>query len=128
MNRVFLMGNLGKDAELKVLAGDNAVCNFSVATSETWKDKQTGEKKERTEWHRCQLFGPRAKSIAQYLVKGTKVVVEGSIRYGSYEKDGVKHYTTDINVTNVEFAGGGKKSDDGGGGDSGSSDNSDIPF
>lgn len=107
MNKVILVGNLGADAELKALNGDNAVLKFNLATSEKWTDKD-GEKQERTEWHRCNLFGARAKSLAQYLTKGTKLVVEGSIRYGSYEKEGVKHYTTDINVNNVEFAGGGK--------------------
>lgn len=108
MNRVILLGNLGNDAELKALGNGNSVLNFSLATSEKWKDKDTGEQKEKTQWHRCALFGKRAESLASYLVKGTRLVVEGSIEYRSYEKDGVKQYATNINVSNVEFAGGGK--------------------
>ena len=113
MNKVVLLGRLGGDAELKVTQGGQAVSKFSLATSEKWKDKD-GELQERTEWHRCVFWGDRAKKLNQYLTKGKQILVEGSIRYGSYEKDGVKMYTTDINVMNVEFAGdakngGGKK-------------------
>lgn len=108
MNKVILIGNLGTDAELKVLANGDGLLKFSLATSEKWKDKATGEAKEKTEWHRCVLFGKRAIGLAPHLVKGTKIALEGGLQYGSYEKDGVKHYTTDIKVDNVEFAGGAK--------------------
>lgn len=106
MNVVNLVGNLGADAELKVFGDGNSVLNFSLATSERWKDKQTGEKKEKTEWHRCKMFGKGAAAVAEYMKKGTKVAVTGSIAYGSYEKDGVKVYTTDIKANQVELLGG----------------------
>lgn len=112
MNRVVLIGNLGADADLKVFGDGNSVLNFSVATSEKWTDKTSGEKKEKTEWHRCKKFG-KSGALAEYLKKGTKVAVEGSVRYGSYEKDGVKQYTTEINVDRLELLGskGSQKSD-----------------
>lgn len=108
MNRVTLIGNLGSDGELKVFDDGNSVLNFSVATSEKWTDKTSGEKKEKTEWHRCKLFGKRGSSLAQYMLKGTKVAVIGSIETRSYEKDGVKQYATEIKVLDVEFCGGPK--------------------
>lgn len=106
MNKLILVGNVGADAELRVLAGDNAVLNFSLATTETWT--KDGVKQEKTEWHRCSLFGPRAKGLAPHILKGTKLAVEGSIEYRSYEKDGVKQYATNVKVKEVEFAGGPK--------------------
>lgn len=127
MNRCVLIGNLGQDAELKVLGSGDSVLKFSLATTEKWKDRD-GNQKERTEWHRCNLFGKRAESLAQYLTKGTKLAVEGSIQYGSYEKDGVKHYTTDIRVNNVEFVGGGKKQAAEDAAPNPPSDDDDIPF
>ncbi len=112
MNKVFLTGNLGADAELRTFDNGGSVLNFSLATTESWKNKETGEKESRTEWHRCKLFGKRAESLAGHLLKGTKLAVEGSINYGSYEKDGVTKYTTDIKVNNVEFLGGGKSKEE----------------
>ncbi len=109
MNKVILVGNLGSDGELKVFGDSNSVLNFSVATSEKWTDKQSGEKKEKTEWHRCKLFGKRGESLAQYMKKGTKVAVTGAIETRSYEKDGVKQYTTEIKVLDLELHGGGAK-------------------
>ncbi len=106
MNSVNLLGRLGSDAEVKVLTNGQAVIKFSVATSEKWKDKTTGEAKERTEWHRCVYFTKGA-ALAQYLTKGTMLGVQGSMTYGSYEKDGVKHYTADVKVNQVFFTGGG---------------------
>ncbi len=108
MNKVILIGNLGNAGELKVFGDGNTVLNFSVATSEKWTDKQTGEKKEKTEWHRCKLFGKRGQSLAQYMTKGTKVAVTGAIETRSYDKDGVKHYATEIKVLDVELLGGPK--------------------
>lgn len=108
MNRVHLLGNLGADPELRMTAGGQAVLKFTLATSESWKDKQTGQKKEETQWHRCIIWGPRGEGLAKHLTKGSKVVVEGKIKYGKYEKNGVTHYSTDIVVDNVHFAGGSK--------------------
>lgn len=105
MNKVILVGNLGADVELKVFGDGNSVLNFSVATSETWKDAE-GVKQEKTEWHRCKYFTKGATpGVAAYLKKGTKVAVDGSIAYGSYEKEGAKVYTTDIKVSRVELVG-----------------------
>lgn len=109
MNVCTLLGNLGKDAELRVLGNDNAVLKFTLATTDTWKDKE-GNKQEKAQWHQCELWGKRATALASHLTKGSKIVVVGSIDYGSYEKDGVKKYTTTIKVSDVHFAGG-KKSE-----------------
>jgi single-strand DNA-binding protein len=109
MNRVTLLGNLGADAELKVLANGDAVANFSIATTEKWKDRE-GNPQEKTEWHRCSIWGKRASGLAPHLQKGTKVLVEGKLETRSYEKDGEKRYTTAIKVTELEFASGKKES------------------
>lgn len=115
MNKVILAGNLGSDAELKYFEGSgNSVLNFSVATTEKWKDRD-GNKKEKTNWHRCQLNGKRAEALAQYLTKGTKVLVTGSVQYREFEKDGQKRTATDIRVDDVEFLGSGKRQDEGDG-------------
>lgn len=105
MNTCTLIGNLGKDAEVHVFGDGQAVLNFSVATSEKWTDKKSGEKKEKTEWHRCKYFTKGAANLAPYLTKGSKVAVTGAIQYGSFEKDGVKQYTTDIRVDRLELLG-----------------------
>ena len=104
MNRVFLIGNLGADAEVKALPSGEAVCNFRLATSEKFKNR-AGEQEERTEWHTCTLFGKRAEALGKYLTKGKKILVEGSIRYRTYEKDGQTRHATDIRVDNVELLG-----------------------
>ena len=80
VNKAIIIGNLGKDVELRYTASGEALCNITVATSETWKDKATGEKKEATEWHRISFFGKLAEIAGQYLKKGSQVYVEGSIR------------------------------------------------
>lgn len=110
MNKVFLHGRLGQPAELKILGNDQQVLNFSLATSENWKDK-SGAKQERTTWHRCQLWGTRAVALAPYLLKGTELIVEGSIENKVVEKDGQKTTFSSVKVSNVEFAGGGKKTE-----------------
>jgi single-strand DNA-binding protein len=111
-NMAILLGNLGSDPELRVLDGGKQMLKFSLATSDSYKNKETGERVEKTQWHRCTAFGPRAESLARLLQKGDKIQVLGRIEYGSYEKEGVKHYTTDIIVTDVEFGNvKGKKSD-----------------
>lgn len=105
VNKAILVGNLGRDPELKYLASGDAVCNFSIATSETWKDKQ-GEKQEATEWHRVSFFGKLAEVCGQYLKKGSTVYVEGSIRTRKYtDKDGVEKYATDIKGERMQMLG-----------------------
>jgi len=113
MNKVIIMGNLGSDPELKYSQGGSAVCNFSVATSEKWTDK-AGQSQEKTEWHRIVTFGKTAENCGKYLVKGRQVLIEGSIQYGSYEKDGVTKYTTDIKGQNVTFLSSGSGGSGGG--------------
>jgi single-strand DNA-binding protein len=109
--RVILIGHLGRDAELRYTPGGAAVASFSVATSETWKDKTTNERKEQTEWHRVVLWGKAAEAIAQYLTKGKQVAVEGKLQTRAWEKDGVKRYATDIKADRVVLLG---SKDDGG--------------
>lgn len=97
VNRVFILGNLGSDPESKSMPSGTQVANFSVATSESWKDKQTGEKQERTEWHKICLFGRLAEVAGQYLRKGSKVYIEGSLRTRKWQdKQGQDRYMTEI--------------------------------
>jgi single-strand DNA-binding protein len=103
VNRVILVGSVGKDPESKHLPSGGMVINFSVATSESWKDKQTGEQQELTEWHRCVCFGKLAEIIAQYVKKGSKLYIEGSLRTRSWEQDGVKRYATEIVVSEMQL-------------------------
>jgi len=103
VNHVIIIGNLGSDPDARYLPSGAAVTNFSVATSEQWKDKATGEKKERTEWHRCVCFGRQGEIAAQYLRKGSKVYVEGSIQTDKYEKDGQTRYSTQIKVKSFQM-------------------------
>ena len=97
VNKVILVGNLGKDPEIRSMQSGDKVCNFSVATSESWKDKASGERKERTEWHRVVVFNQGLINVCEnYLKKGTKVYIEGQVETRNYEKDGQKIYTTEI--------------------------------
>jgi len=97
VNKVILIGNIGNDPEVKTMQSGDKVCNFSVATSESWKDKATGERKERTEWHRIVVFNQGLINVCEnYLKKGTKVYIEGQVETRNYEKDGQKIYTTEI--------------------------------
>ena len=98
VNKVILVGTCGQDPEVKYMPNGNAVTNVSLATSEQWKDKQTGEKKEKTEWHRVCLFGKVAEIAGEYLRKGSQVYIEGKLQTREWEKDGVKRYTTEIVV------------------------------
>lgn len=98
VNRVILIGTLGQDPEVKYLGNGNAVCNLSLATSEQWKDKQSGEKKEATEWHRVVLFGKVAEIAGEYCRKGGQVYIEGKLKTREWEKDGIKRYSTEIVV------------------------------
>lgn len=108
LNRVTLLGNLGADAELRATQSGTAVLNMRLAVNESWKDKN-GERQEKTEWMTCVLWGKRAEALHKYLIKGTRILVEGSLRTSSYEKDGEKRYSTEVNVSNVVFAGGGER-------------------
>ena len=97
INKVIIVGNLGNDPESKSLPSGSAVTNITVATSETWKDKTTGEKKEKTEWHRVVFFNRLAEIAAEYLRKGSKVYIEGSLETRKWQdKDGQDRYTTEI--------------------------------
>jgi single-strand DNA-binding protein len=107
VNKVILVGNLGKDPEVRFTPNGKALAKFSVATSEKWTDQQ-GQKQERTEWHNVVVWGKQAESCGQYLTKGRQVFVEGSIRTRSYDdKDGNKKYMTEIIARDVRFLGGG---------------------
>jgi single-strand DNA-binding protein len=97
VNKVIIVGNLGADPETRYLPSGEAVANIRVATTETWKDKQSGEKKEATEWHRIAFFGRLAEIAGEYLKKGSQVYVEGSLRTRKWQdKDGQDRYTTEI--------------------------------
>ncbi|HEY8330515.1 MAG TPA: single-stranded DNA-binding protein [Pseudomonas sp.] len=98
VNKVILVGNVGGDPETRYLPNGNAVTNITLATSDSWKDKQTGQLQERTEWHRVVFFGKVAEIAGEYLRKGSQVYVEGRLQTREWEKDGVKRYTTEIVV------------------------------
>jgi single-strand DNA-binding protein len=119
VNKVILVGRLGKDPELRTLNDGAKVCNFSMATSESYKDKQTGEKKEVTEWHNIVLWRGLAEIASKFLNKGSQVYIEGKLRTRSWEKDGVTRYTTEVIADNMTMLGGK------GSGSSASSDSSD---
>lgn len=105
INKVILIGNLGKDPEVKYLPSGSAVVNVTLATSEQWKDKDSGEKKDRTEWHNLVFYGRVAEIAGEYLKKGSQCYVEGSLRTRAWEKDGVKRYTTEIIVSDMQMLG-----------------------
>ena len=97
VNKVILIGNLGRDPEVRHSQAGKKIVTFSVATSESWKDKNTGERREKTEWHRVVIFSEGLAGIAeQYLRKGSKVYIEGSLQTREYEKDGIKRYSTEV--------------------------------
>ncbi len=106
LNQVQLIGRLGQDPEVKYLPNGDAVCNLSLATSEKWKDKTSGEQKEKTEWHRIVLFGKLAEIAGQYLKKGALVFFQGKIETRQWEKDGEKRYTTEIRANQMTMLGG----------------------
>ncbi len=106
VNKVIIVGRLGQDPELKYTPSGAGVCNFSVATTESWADK-SGQKQERTEWHRIVVWGKLAELCNQYLSKGRQAYIEGRLQTRSWEgKDGQKRYTTEINAATVQFLGG----------------------
>lgn len=100
VNKVILIGNLGNDPEIKTMQSGDRVANLSIATSESWKDKATGERKEKTEWHRVVVFNQNLVTIVEnYIKKGSKVYVEGQLETRSWEQDGQKKYTTEVVLT-----------------------------
>ena len=114
INKVILVGNLGNDPDVKYTQGGMAITTLSVATTHVRKDRD-GNQQEKTEWHRVKLFGKTAEVAGEYLKKGRQVYIEGRLEYGSYEKDGVKHYTTDIIGDDMQMLGGGEGQRSGGG-------------
>lgn len=116
LNQCNFIGNLGRDPESKFMPNGDAVCNFSIACSESWKDKNTGEKKESTEWVRCVVYGKLAEIAGQYLVKGSQVFVSTKCKTRKWtDKDGVEKYTTEFVVSDLKMLGG-KPADAGSGG------------
>jgi single-strand DNA-binding protein len=97
LNKVTIIGNLGNDPETRQFSNGGEVCNLSVATTESWKDKNTGERKDKTEWHRVSVFSPGLVTVCKnYLKKGSKVYLEGALETRSWEQDGQKKYSTEV--------------------------------
>lgn len=103
VNKVIIVGNLGKDPETRFMPSGGAVTNISIATSESWKDKDSGEKQERTEWHKIVFFGRLAEIAGEYLKKGAKVYIEGALRTRRWEKEGVEKYATEIIASEMQM-------------------------
>jgi single-strand DNA-binding protein len=107
VNKVILVGNLGKDPETRYMPSGSAVTNLTLATSESWKDKQSGEQQERTEWHKIAMFGRLAEIAAEYLRKGSQVYIEGKLRTRKWQdKEGKDRYTTEIVADEMQMLGG----------------------
>jgi single-strand DNA-binding protein len=106
INKVLILGRLGQDPSSRFTPNGDCVCNFSIATSETWKDRQTGEKKETTTWHNIVAWRQLGELCGKYLAKGSQCFVEGKLQTRSYEKDGVKRTVTEIVANDVQFLGG----------------------
>ena len=132
VNKAIIVGNLGGDPETRYMPSGGAVTNMTVATNESWKDKQTGEQKERTEWHRVAMFGRLAEIAAEYLRKGSQVYIEGRIRTRKWQgQDGQDRYTTEIIADEMQMLGGrggsGGGGSFGGGGQQGGGQKSSAP-
>jgi single-strand DNA-binding protein len=120
INKVIVVGNLGSDPETRYTASGTPITTLSVATSEQWTDKQSGQKQERTEWHRVKMFGRLAEIAGEYLKKGRQVYIEGSLRTDKYTgKDGIERYSTEIIANEMQMLGGGGDMGGGGGGGGG---------
>ncbi|MEN1939891.1 single-stranded DNA-binding protein [Luteimonas sp. MJ174] len=121
INKVILVGNLGNDPDVKYTQSGTTITTISVATTDAWKDKQSGQQQERTEWHRVKFFGRLAEIAGEYLKKGRQVYIEGSLRTDKYTgKDGIERYSTDIIADEMQMLGGGGEGGGqrgGGGGD-----------
>ena len=137
VNRVILLGHVGKDPEMRYLPSGTAIANLTMATSESRTDKQTGEKVEKTEWHRVVAFGKLAEIIGQYVKKGTPVYIDGKLSTSSYDKDGQKHYSTQVVADIMQLLGGRpdgaepaapKPTESTAGGARGTNDFDDVPF
>ena len=123
VNKVIIVGNLGKDPEIRYLPSGSAICNITVATSRQWKDKTSGERQEETEWHRITFFDRMAEIAGEYLKKGKSVYVEGRLKTRKYtDKDGVEKYATDIIATEMQLLGSREGGAGGGGGMGGDDD------
>jgi single-strand DNA-binding protein len=105
INKVILVATVGKDPEVKYMPSGGAVVNLSAATNESWKDKATGEKKERTEWHKLTFYNRLAEIVGEYVRKGQQIYIEGRLRTRDYEKEGKKHYVTEIMVDEMQMLG-----------------------
>ena len=103
INKVILVGNLGRDPETRYLPSGGAVTNVSLATSRSWKDRDSGEQKEKTEWHRIVFFNRLGEIAGEYLKRGSKVYVEGELRTREWEKEGQKHFTTEIVAAEMQM-------------------------
>lgn len=103
VNKVILIGNAGRDPETRYMPSGSPVCNLPVATSEVWKDKNTGQQQERTEWHRVVFFNRLAEIVNEYIRKGSKLYIEGSLRTRSWEQDGVTRYSTEIVANEMQM-------------------------
>ena len=104
VNKVILIGNLGADPEVRYMPNGSAVCNFNVATSESWKDKQTGEQRTQTEWHRVTMYRRLAEIAGEYLKKGSKIYLEGRLQTRKWQgQDGQDHYTTEIIANDMQM-------------------------
>lgn len=103
INKVILVGNVGQDPETRYMPNGSAVTNLTIATSETWKDKNTGEQQEKTEWHRITFYQRLAEIVAEYVKKGSKLYVEGRLQTRSWEQDGIKRYATDLIANEMQM-------------------------
>lgn len=104
VNKVILVGNLGSDPEIRYMPNGNAVTNITIATSESWKDKQTGQQQERTEWHRVVFFNRLAETAAEYMRKGSKIYVEGALRTRKWQDQGGQdRYTTEVVASEMQL-------------------------
>ncbi|MDN7124253.1 single-stranded DNA-binding protein [Pseudidiomarina sp. 1APP75-32.1] len=116
INKVILIGNLGADPEIRYTQNNTAIANLSIATSESWKDKQTGEPREQTEWHKCVAYRRLAEIAGEYLKKGSKVYVEGRLQTRKWQgQDGVERYTTEIVINEMQMLDGRPGGGQGGG-------------
>tara|TARA_B100000749_G_C18078616_1_gene322714 strand:- start:56 stop:490 length:435 start_codon:yes stop_codon:yes gene_type:complete len=107
VNRVILVGNIGKDAEVRYTTGGAAVSTLSLATTEVWNDKASGQRQERTEWHRVVVWGKQAETLSEYLTKGRQIYIEGRLQTRQWDdKDGNKRYTTEVRTDRIVLLGG----------------------
>lgn len=117
VNRVTIVGNLGQHPDVRLLPDNSKVANFTVATSESWQDKNSGEKREETEWHRIVIFGKLAEIAEKYLMKGTQVYIEGSLKTRKWtDNDSVERYTTEVVIRfggTLQILSGGRRPDTG---------------